>query len=244
MTQLPPISNLSDIEMVDIDRVEVTLEPWSWAFAQQRRDDIADYFAAVQRRRSAVWNGRVLLLHRHTLRDGVLRGACFETDYASFLAWRDWGFPDRSVYNVFAAGALATPDGAFLLGEMAPTTANAGMLYFPCGTPEPGDVGPDGVLDLEGNVRRELFEETGIAFDDDLTVAPGWTLVIDRCYVGLMKRLAARQSADALCARVRAHIAAEAHPELVDIHIVRGLADLRPTMPPAIIAFLEREWRR
>jgi 8-oxo-dGTP pyrophosphatase MutT (NUDIX family) len=234
---------LSDIEIVDVDRIEVTLEPWSWAFAQERRDDIARHFADVQRRRSGVWNGRVLLLHRHTLRDGVLRGACFEIDYASFLAWRDWGFPDRSVYNVFAAAALGTPDGAFLLGEMASTTANAGMLYFPCGTPEPGDIGADGVLDFDGNVRRELLEETGIAVDDDLTVAPGWTLVIDRCFMGLMKRLTARQSADALRARVRAHIAAETHPELIDVYVVRSRADLRPTMPASVIAFLEREWR-
>jgi hypothetical protein len=39
-------------------------------------------------------------------KDDVMRGASFETDYASFLAWRDWGCPDAGVCNVFAAAAL------------------------------------------------------------------------------------------------------------------------------------------
>ncbi len=43
----------------------------------------------------------------------------FETDFASFLAWRDWGFPDNSVFNGFGMGALRGSDGAFVLGEMA-----------------------------------------------------------------------------------------------------------------------------
>ena len=33
-----------------------------------------------------------------------------ETDYASFLAYRDWDFPEPGVYNVFAAAALRAAD--------------------------------------------------------------------------------------------------------------------------------------
>ena len=31
----------------------------------------------------------------------------FETDFASFLAWRDWGFPDKNVFNGFGHGRAA-----------------------------------------------------------------------------------------------------------------------------------------
>ena len=62
------------------------------------------------------------------------RGECFpasyfETDFASFLAWRDWGFPDAGVFNGFGVGALRAADGAFVLGEMAHHTSNAGRNY-------------------------------------------------------------------------------------------------------------------
>ena len=92
-----------------------------------------------------LYNGRVLLLGRHAIEtraDGERRcsGEYFETDFAAFLAWRDFGFPDPTVVNAFSMAALVGADGAFLLGEMAAHTANAGATYFPAGTPDPSDV--------------------------------------------------------------------------------------------------------
>ena len=95
--------------------------------------------------------GRVLLLNQHIIADATLRGTCFETDYASFLAWRDWHFPDHTVKNFFAAGVVRSSDDAYLLGEMATHTAAAGSIYFPCGTPEPDDL-VAGKADLLGSV--------------------------------------------------------------------------------------------
>ena len=63
-----------------------------------------------------MWNGRVLLMRRGDIADGVLSGAYLETDFASFIAWRDWGFPDTTMRNCFAMAALRSADGAFLLG--------------------------------------------------------------------------------------------------------------------------------
>ena len=184
-------------EIIELDRVEIAVEPWSWEFASARRAAIDRHFASRQRERPALWNGRVLLVHRYEIDHGVLRGACFETDYASFLAWRDWDLPDAGVFNVFAAAALQAADGAYLLGEMAPSTAAAGQLYFPCGTPDPEDITAGGTLDLAGSLARELLEETGIDIAT-LDAAPGWCLVRDRGYFALMKRLTARQSAEEL----------------------------------------------
>jgi len=229
-------------EIVELDRVEIAVEPWSWEFASARRAAIDRHFASRQREGPTLWNGRLLLLHRFEIDHGVLRGACFETDYASFLAWRDWDLPDPGVFNVFAAAALRTADGAYLLGEMAPSTAAAGQLYFPCGTPDPEDVGAGGALDLAGSLARELLEETGIDIAT-LDAGPGWCLVRDRGYVALMKRLAARQSARELRSAIMRHLADEPQPELSDIRVVHGRADLDPRMPAFIVAFLEQAWR-
>jgi len=235
-------SSAPDVAIVALDRAEIVLEPWSWPFAVNRRDDIDRYFARLQRERSGVWNGRALLLHRHAIEAGVLRGACFETDYASLCAWRDWMPPGAGVYNIFAAAALQAADGAFLVGEMAPDTAVAGLIYFPCGTPEPDDVDAAGALDLAGNLHRELREETGIGIDE-VAAEPGWSLVRDGGFMALLKRMTAPQSAEELRARIMRYNAHEARAEFTDIRIVRSRTDLDPRMPRFVTAFLEHVWR-
>jgi hypothetical protein len=102
-----------NIQIIGFDRIEIAVEPWRWEFAITRREEIDRHFAGRQRERPALWNGRVLLLNSYEIRNGVLRGSSFETDYASFLAWRDWDFPDGGVFNIFAAAALRGADGAY-----------------------------------------------------------------------------------------------------------------------------------
>jgi len=126
---------------------------------------------------------------------------------------------------------------------MAADTAAAGLLYFPCGTPEPDDINAAGAFDLAGSLRRELLEETGLEMGD-LGSDPGWTLVRDRGYVALLKHLTAPQNAGELRARIMRHIAGEERPELVDIHILRGPDDFNERMPPFVTLFLQAMWRR
>jgi hypothetical protein len=231
----------SEIKIVKLERIEITIEPWPWQFAITRRAAIDRHFAELQRQQPAVWNGRVVLLNRYQIHAGVFHGTCFETDYASLIAWRDWRFPDPSVHNFFAAAALHAADGAHLVGEMGPQTASAHQLYFPCGTPEPLDANDRQQLDLQANLRRELHEETGLNIEE-LTAEPGWTLLHDRGFMAFMKQLTARQSADELRNRILRHLATERQPELSGIHIVRGPAQLNSRMPPFVIKFLEAAW--
>jgi 8-oxo-dGTP pyrophosphatase MutT (NUDIX family) len=223
-------------EISTLDRVEIVVESWRWEFAHARAAEIAGHFAARQRERPALWNGRVLLLHRFAVENGVLRGASFETDYANFLAWRDWGCPDAGVFNVFAAAALQAADGAFLVGRMAPFTSIAGQWLFPCGTPDPKDVRA-GMLDLAGSARRELFEETGLEIGA-MQAQPGWTLVRDSGFIALLKRVTVNESAEDLRARIARYLAREAQPEFSELRILRGIADIDPDMPRFLQTYL------
>ncbi len=125
------------MDIVPLERIDFRFAPRPWPFAEARRKEIADHFREAQAAQPALWNGRVLLLHDHAIADGMMTGSYFETDFASFLAWRDWGFIDTSVSNAFPQAALKAADGAFLLGVMAAHTANPGHIYFPSGTPDP-----------------------------------------------------------------------------------------------------------
>jgi 8-oxo-dGTP pyrophosphatase MutT (NUDIX family) len=183
-----------------------------------------------------MWNGRVLILRRGEIANGVLSGAYSDVDFASFLAWRDWDFPDTSVRNCFPMAALRSSDGAFLLGVMGAHTANAGRIYFPSGTPDPNDIVGDAV-DLEASVMRELTEETGLG-ELDVHAEAGWTAIVVGQRLALMKIVQANATADALVFRIRAFLSTQNEPELADMYIVRTLSDFRDAMPPFVTAFL------
>jgi 8-oxo-dGTP pyrophosphatase MutT (NUDIX family) len=223
-----------------VDRLELALAPKPWAFAEARRAEIDAYFAGLQREKPEIWNGRVLLMHRQKVSAGVFTGDYLETDYASFAAWQAWGLPPAGAYDCFGAAALQASDGGFLLGRMGAHTFHAGQVYFPCGTPDPDDV-VDGRVDLAGNVRRELKEETGLAAEE-FDVAPGWTAVVDGPLIAQIKLMRAHEDAESLRARVKAHLARERRPELADILIVRGPADFDAAMPRFVTAFLARQF--
>jgi hypothetical protein len=234
--------SIQAIQIIELDRVEISVEPWRWQFAIAQRDQITRYFAQKKKEQPGLWNGQVLLMHRYTISNRVLRGSCFTTEFANFFAWRHWNYPDPTVRDFFGAAGLCAADGAYLIGEMALHTAQAGMCYFPCGTPEPADLDSNGVLDLVGNLQRELQEETGLELQQ-FEAEPGWTLVHDRGIFALIKRLTAGESGDQLRSRILNYLASERLPELNDMHIINGPADVHHRIPPFMIAYLHHSWR-
>jgi 8-oxo-dGTP pyrophosphatase MutT (NUDIX family) len=227
--------------VVTIEELDLPFVRQAWAFADARRAEIEAHFEARRKAAPGIWNGRILLLSDYALRGRHLHGTCFDTDFASFLAWRDWGCPDRTVTNCFAMGALQAADGAFLLGVMGAHTANAGRIYFPAGTPELEDV-RDGVLDLSFNVVREVTEETGLTAAD-FVAEHDWRAVVTGSRVALFKRLRVATSASDLRARILDFLGREQEPEFSDIRIVRGPDDLDPMIPPFVMTFLRDTWR-
>jgi 8-oxo-dGTP pyrophosphatase MutT (NUDIX family) len=231
---------MTEITIVPVERLELALAPRPWPFEHERRAEIAAHFDALRRSNPALWNGRVLMLHQHEIREAVFHGAYLETDFASMLAWRQWDAPDPRVKNCFAMGALRGSDGGFVLGVMGAHTSNAGRIYFPAGLPDLNDV--DGSrVDLVRNVMREVGEETGLT-PDDFEAEPGWITVLAGSRIAQVKTLQARVTAAVLRARILAHLAREAQPELADVRIVRGPADFDPMMPPFVTAFLAHAW--
>jgi hypothetical protein len=224
-------------EIHRIASLDLKVRPFAWPFAQTRRDEIEAHFAEMRREKPEIWNGRVLL-GRNAVRSGdQLKADFFETDFASFLAWRDWGFPDADVFNGFGMGALQSTDGAFLLGEMGGHTANAGRIYFPAGTPDPDDI-REGAFDVAGSVVRELAEETGLG-ESDYKMDTHWTCVFTAASIAMIRILRTAMSGETLQKTVEAHLAREAKPELRAVRLVRSTSELVPAMPRFVSAFLE-----
>jgi 8-oxo-dGTP pyrophosphatase MutT (NUDIX family) len=151
-----------------------------------------------------------------------------------------WGFPDRDVFNGFGMGALRCSDGAFVLGEMAQHTSNAGRVYFPSGTPDLDDV-KDGALDIAGSIGREVAEETGLT-PADYRAEGHWDCVVSGAAIAIIQILHVDISGEALRAGIEANLARQSQPELTAIHLVRGTGDLTAAMPRFVTAFLEAQF--
>jgi 8-oxo-dGTP pyrophosphatase MutT (NUDIX family) len=223
-----------------VTALDLNYEPWNWPFASARRADIDAHFALKQREKPDIWNGQVLLARRPAWVADRFSASYFATDFASFLAWRDWGFVDASVFNSFGMGALRCADGAFVMGEMGAHTSSAGRIYFPAGTPDPDDIVGDRV-DIAGSVTRELEEETGLT-PDDYEPDSHWDCVSTGATIALIRVLNVAVSADVLRARIEANLKLQKQPELSAIHLVRARADISAAMPTFVAAFIKRQF--
>ena len=228
-----------------VTQLDLAVETFVWPFAVERRSEIDAYFASRQVAIPQLFNGRVLLGRNPVFSDGRLTASYFETDFASFLSWRDWGFPDKSVFDGFGMGALRTNDGAFVLGEMAGHTANAGRIYFAAGTPDLNDIVGDDIVghtvDISGSVAREVLEETGLTAQD-YRAADHWDCVVVNTSIALMRILDVDLPGETLRARIETSLAMQAEPELSAIHLARSVTDLTSNMPAYVTAFLEAQF--
>jgi hypothetical protein len=223
-----------------VTTLDLSLDPWSWRFAEARQTEIDAHFANLRVAKPQLWNGRILLARAPVFAADRFSASYFKTDFASFLAWRDWGFPDPDVFNGFGMGALRCADGAFVLGEMGRHTANAGRIYFPSGTPDLDDVS-GAAVDIPGSVAREVLEETGLA-PADYRAAAHWDCVVSGAAVAMIRILQVDMPGEALRAKIEANLASQAEPELAAIHLVRGRSDLTAAMPRFVTAFLEKQF--
>lgn len=223
-----------------VTALDLAVTPWDWPFARERRGEIDAHFAEQRWARPKMWNGRVLLARNLRFAGSRFAAEYFETDFASFLAWRDWGFPDKEVFNCPGMGALRASDGAILLGEMGAHTANAGRIYFAAGTPDLQDI-RDGRVDIPGSIARETEEEMGLTAAD-YRAAPNWCCVDTGPLIALVQTLQSDLPGDALKAKVEANLAAQSQPEFSAIYLVRRRCDVTEAMPRFVTAWLETQF--
>jgi 8-oxo-dGTP pyrophosphatase MutT (NUDIX family) len=235
---------MSEASIIALDRIDAHFAQRDWAFAQLRAAEIHSNWQTLTAANPALFNGRVLLQYERRIEAGVLHARYLETDYSAFLAWRDFGWPDKDIRNGFALAALRTRDGAYLLGEMAGHTANPGKIYFAAGTPDPADITPDGRVDLLGSLLRELEEEMGLSAAE-VEVGEGWTATVEGQRIAFMRPVGIAMEAEAARSLVLSRLATQARPELADVRIVRSTADIdTAVMPLFTSAFLEHAFGR
>ncbi len=232
----------ADFRIEHVDRLDCVIEDFHWRLASENAAQVAERWAAEVALKPKMFDGRVLMAHRAVIeergQERVFASSFFETSYSSFRFNQLRGFSDPDAINCFAMAALRSSDGAFLLGEMGPHTANAGQIYSPAGTPDLEDVVGTKV-DLEGSVLRELEEETGLG-PEDVRVAPGSILIFRGQQIACMRVLDLSTDAIAAEARMTNWLAAQDQPELTRMHIIRDGADTKLARMPVFMAAFMR----
>lgn len=229
----------------DITDIRLRLRPGAWPLADDLHPKVEAHWAACLAANPHLWNGRVLGTIAPgepggiTVEDGVLSGEAVEGDFASFLAWRDWGFPEIGIRNLFGSALVMSSDGALILGVMGATTANAGRIYPPGGSLEPADVDAQGKVDVVASIERELREETGLNAAD--AAMDGMMVAFDGPRVSVGRVFRFSLPADDLVSTIMIELDRQEERELERVVAFRSNAELdRPEVTDYSRAFAAR----
>jgi 8-oxo-dGTP pyrophosphatase MutT (NUDIX family) len=124
-------------------------------------------------------------------------------------------------------------DGHIVLGRQRQGYINAGLAYLPGGFIDPRDIGPDGIVDIDGSIARELGEETGLSVGEHLIADPGYLLTFSGPLVSIARRFRSPLDSEALCRLIDAHIAADPEAELAAPVVVQERGDLAGLAMPS-----------
>jgi 8-oxo-dGTP pyrophosphatase MutT (NUDIX family) len=210
--------------------MSLRLRDGAWPFTISHVAMIADNWLRRTSSNATLWNGDFLIALDVDLAEGTLTAEFVRADYASFLAWRDNDFPDKSAFNIFGMGVIVSVDNVLVFGEMNTHTAAAGMIYPPGGSLEPRDVTVDGQVDVDGSIRFELLEETGL---DVSSYRRGKRFaIVEGQRIALVQSYYSGLTIDKIDAAFRRFARGQDLPELVRLVPVRSLDDVTLRFPP------------
>lgn len=222
--------------VVPITGLDLRLSERGWDFAATERQAIAAHWDKLMAEKPGLWNGTVLLCREAAVAGGVLSARFMVTDYASFVAWRDWGRPDASVWSCFGVPLVISADGGLLIGVMGGWTLNAGKAYPPSGSLEPRDVKADGTVDLLGSMATELHEETGLDLAES---TPGeMVAVFDGPRIAVVRRHGFPHRFAELEAHFARHAEADSERELDRVEAVWSSSQIDSRMPPYAVEII------
>jgi 8-oxo-dGTP pyrophosphatase MutT (NUDIX family) len=212
------------VDMVAAAVLTVADRPWPYAVAH--REAIARHWRLATAANPGFFNGVIHLTETLEIVDGQAVARLVKTDFQSYLYWRDEGFPKAAgMRDGFGSALIRSAEGHMLLGRQRPGNINAGLAYLPGGFIDARDVGPDRTVDLSASVAREVLEETGLG-PGELLAEPGFVVTRAGAHVSFAVPYRSMLTSQALAAKIARFIEAEPNPELSDIVIVKGPADL------------------
>lgn len=166
-----------------------------------------------------LFNGQMVLQQSLTFSNGAICGVANAISYATLLWWRKQPDP-RGAYHLFGFAVIVSSDGAIIAIRMSDRTANPGQVYFAAGSLDLNDV-IGGRLDLVGNMRREVSEETGLDLGES-EAEPHFHASHTQNRVVVFRRHYFSLSAEEIVARIERHMETDEEQEIAGAVIIRS----------------------
>jgi hypothetical protein len=216
--------------VAEVARCRLSVGDGCWGFEEANGLAIAEHWRRRQGESPRMFNGTVFVLSRWSLEHDVFIGTFTRTSFAAFLYWREQSYPEAYGRDCFGCAFLRSAEGHALLGRQHTGQLNSGLAYPPSGFLDPSDVLPDGTIDIDANIGREIGEETGLD-PRQLDWRHGYRIVFSGSLVAIARELRSPLASSQLRQAVLRHIAAETTPELADVLMVATAAGLGADIP-------------
>ncbi len=227
-----------------VRRVSLTTRTSVWHPPALDRSAIDAHWAQRLAANPSFFNGVVYVLADYTITDDAFIGTCAPIAFKTFLYWMDHGSPDAGFRDISGAAIVVSREHHLVLGCNAGQTLSAGQASFFCGFIDARDVTPDHRIDIDGNIVRELAEETGLVATD-IRRDPRYFVTFQGRVVSLGVAFLSRLSAPTLQRRIMAHSLREDAAEISDVLIIKSAGelaqpDIRPHVTTMGTVLLER----
>ncbi|NLS15615.1 NUDIX hydrolase [Rhizobium sp. P40RR-XXII] len=214
-----------------ISGIDLTVFPGEHPFHLREQEAAQENWAREIAANPSLYDGRMVFQHRLSINGGAVKGEAYIVPFSTFLWWRKQRQPGG--FHLFAFAVTVSSDGAIIAIRMAPHTSNPGRVYCAAGSMDENDV-VDGRGDVDGNMRREVLEETGLDLND-ATADPGYYAMHIKRSVTLLRVFRFPWTAEDMLRRIEAHMLVSEEDEVDGVVAIRS-AD--PTAHPYNIAML------
>jgi 8-oxo-dGTP pyrophosphatase MutT (NUDIX family) len=229
--------NIPEKTVIPIKSAVVRIDRAPLSYELQHNAEIAANWASATSANPALFNGPFFMAEQAAIIAEGLQARYHRTRFATMMYWKANATSNKP-WHIYGVGVIVSNDNRLIAGRMAPSTSAAGRVYFPAGSFDEDDV-VDEHVDVDGNMLREVEEETGIKLSEARRRDEDIHLVTVNRNIALFRRHYFDVSADELLEGIRAHIASQDDSELDDITAISAAGQMGEATPLTFRSFAD-----